>query len=220
MTSPNDLPWTEERESKLKELWIQGISGSKIAAELGCRSTGSVTGKARRLGLSKRKEGSHGSFVPPPSAKPEATPPRQVTAVPPRSAFNPGPPKGRRPDHVFGHSNTIQTWNPPPLTDDQKDEILGVDRCCILDLTVATCRWPIGDARDTRLELADVRELKMAGYTLKFPVNPDADRAFRFCGAKTFEGEAYCPHHCGRAYTERPDSVIHRKLRQLRKART
>ena len=46
------MPWTYERIEKLKQLWDEGLTASRIAAELGEVTRNAVIGKAHRLGLS------------------------------------------------------------------------------------------------------------------------------------------------------------------------
>jgi len=46
--------WTEERLARLKELWDQKLSISKIGEKLGV-SRNAIAGKAHRLGLEKRQ---------------------------------------------------------------------------------------------------------------------------------------------------------------------
>ena len=46
--------WTEEKESKLKELWGKGKTASQIAQILGEVSRNAVIGKAHRLNLAKK----------------------------------------------------------------------------------------------------------------------------------------------------------------------
>ena len=48
------MPWTYERIEKLKQLWDEGLTASRIAAELGDVTRNAVIGKAHRLGLSGR----------------------------------------------------------------------------------------------------------------------------------------------------------------------
>ena len=49
-----DRSWTYERVEKLKQLWEEGLTASRIAAELGEVTRNAVIGKAHRLGLSGR----------------------------------------------------------------------------------------------------------------------------------------------------------------------
>jgi len=194
MTSTNDLPWTEEKETLLRELWKQGISGSKIAAELGCRSSGSVAGKARRLGLPKRKEGSHGSYVPTPSAKPNAK------ATPPRSNFNPpfkkpGAVPGRRPDTVFGQFNKIQPWKPPSLTPEQKRIVLDGERSTGVPLT-DTVMEIVGHGKQASIRWSG----GLQPGQCKWVVNAqERGGEYLFCGAKALNGCVYCAEHERRA---------------------
>ncbi|HEX9322035.1 MAG TPA: GcrA family cell cycle regulator, partial [Xanthobacteraceae bacterium] len=46
--------WTDERVELLKKLWADGLSASRIAAELGGVTRNAVIGKVHRLGLSGR----------------------------------------------------------------------------------------------------------------------------------------------------------------------
>ena len=46
--------WTDERVELLKKLWADGLSASRIAAELGGITRNAVIGKVHRLGLSGR----------------------------------------------------------------------------------------------------------------------------------------------------------------------
>ena len=46
------MPWTYERIEKLKQLWDEGLTASRIAAELGEVTRNAVIGKAHRLNLS------------------------------------------------------------------------------------------------------------------------------------------------------------------------
>jgi len=48
------MSWTEEKETKLKELWGQGHTASQIAKILGDTTRNAVIGKAHRLKLAAR----------------------------------------------------------------------------------------------------------------------------------------------------------------------
>ena len=48
------MSWTSERVDLLKKLWLDGLSASQIAAELGGVTRNAVIGKVHRLGLSGR----------------------------------------------------------------------------------------------------------------------------------------------------------------------
>jgi GcrA cell cycle regulator len=48
------MSWTDERVELLTKLWQEGLSASRIAAELGGVTRNAVIGKVHRLGLSGR----------------------------------------------------------------------------------------------------------------------------------------------------------------------
>src|SRR5689334_4920829 len=48
------MHWTDERVELLKELWSEGLSASRIAAQLGGVTRNAVIGKVHRLRLSGR----------------------------------------------------------------------------------------------------------------------------------------------------------------------
>ena len=48
------MSWTPEKETKLRELWKKGHSGSEIAKLLGDTTRNAVIGKAHRLKLESR----------------------------------------------------------------------------------------------------------------------------------------------------------------------
>lgn len=53
-TVPKTGGWIDSRVSLLKQLWTDGLTASKIAAQLGGVTRNAVIGKAHRLGLSPR----------------------------------------------------------------------------------------------------------------------------------------------------------------------
>src|SRR5205085_6698739 len=46
--------WTDDRVASLKKLWLEGLSASQIAKQLGGVTRNAVIGKVHRLGLSGR----------------------------------------------------------------------------------------------------------------------------------------------------------------------
>ncbi|RME94607.1 MAG: hypothetical protein D6773_19395, partial [Alphaproteobacteria bacterium] len=48
--------WTDELSAELERLWGDGLTASRIAAELGV-TKGAVIGRANRMGLPARKPG-------------------------------------------------------------------------------------------------------------------------------------------------------------------
>src|SRR5690242_17752804 len=146
------MGWTEERVELLKKLWADGLSASQIAAELGGITRNAVIGKVHRLGLSGRAKG------PAPSA------PR------PRK---PGAPGMERvpPAHIRG--NTALAYDYAVEPEPELIEIPLEQRKNLLQLTEATCHWPVGD-----------------------PGSQD----FFFCGGEALENSPYCNYHSRVAY--------------------
>jgi hypothetical protein len=55
------MSWTAEANAQLTEMWnVQGLTSTEIANALG-KTRNAVIGRADRLGLSRRKHGSHGT---------------------------------------------------------------------------------------------------------------------------------------------------------------
>jgi GcrA cell cycle regulator len=192
----DEMNWTNEAEDLLKKLWADGISKSVIGDNLHC-SRNSVSGKLNRLGLLN-----NGSQAP----KKKSPLPRIASAVRPRSKFNPGPPKGRQPDQSFGVPNTIRAWNPPTLTQEYFGK--GVP---LIDSVMEI----VGEGKHASIRWSGGLQLRQCRWVIN---EQGRGGQYLFCGAVTFEDESYCAYHCANAYVERSDSVIHRKIRQLRKA--
>jgi GcrA cell cycle regulator len=124
------MGWTDERVETLKKLWLDGLSASQIAKQLGGVTRNAVIGKVHRLGLSGRaapSQPARPAFKAPRPARPA------VTAVPaPRRA---APPQGRDTAAVAAAAP------PPPAT--PRIEERGV--ATVLTLGAHMCKWPIGD---------------------------------------------------------------------------
>ena len=114
--------WTDERVDSLKRLWLEGLSASQIAKQLGGVTRNAVIGKVHRLGLSGR-------------ATP-ATPARTVFKAPraPRPAMA-APHAPRRVEMVS------QAVAPTPLPTIREEP----GSATVLTLGAHMCKWPIGD---------------------------------------------------------------------------
>lgn len=102
--------WTEERVTRLKELWLAGWSYSKIAADLGGGITRcSVAGKVRRESIGKRQTTLRfPTHTPaPPSRPPRSNLPRRVGQ---RKAPAPRPVVAYRPDTRLSDTELVQGW--------------------------------------------------------------------------------------------------------------
>jgi GcrA cell cycle regulator len=53
----SDTGWTDSRVESLKSLWLEGLSASQVAKQLGGVTRNAVIGKIHRLGLSGRAAG-------------------------------------------------------------------------------------------------------------------------------------------------------------------
>jgi GcrA cell cycle regulator len=118
------MGWTEERVGLLKKLWLEGLSASQIAKQLGGVTRNAVIGKVHRLGLSGR-----------------ATP-----SQPPRPAFKtPRPPRPvstmSAPRRVSSSPHTGPNAEPTPVYYVEEEP----GSATVLTLGAHMCKWPIGD---------------------------------------------------------------------------
>ena len=72
------MGWTDERVETLKKLWLDGLSASQIAKQLGGVTRNAVIGKVHRLGLSGRAAPSQPARTPFKAPRPA----RPVSAAP------------------------------------------------------------------------------------------------------------------------------------------
>jgi GcrA cell cycle regulator len=160
------MTWTDERVELLKKLWADGLSASRIAAELGGVSRNSVIGKVHRLGLSGRAKSA------------SASAPRQ-----------------RKPRVHHQHMMRITRTNvrgntalaPMPVYEadlepepEVIENIIPIgQRCTILELTENTCRWPIGDPSAPDFFFCGgktVEGLPYCGYHSRIAYQPVSER--------------------------------------------
>lgn len=137
------MSWTDERVEVLKKLWIDGLSASQIAKQLGSVTRNAVIGKVHRLGLAGR-------------AAP-ARPMKRITRVRPilvaaNSSQNQPIIETIEPiaekANLLRPSTSTLPQNPAPVAvkaikRDTSGGIIGV-----LDLVPNMCKWPIGDPTD------------------------------------------------------------------------
>ena len=127
------MSWTDERVTTLKKLWLDGLSASQIAKQLGGVTRNAVIGKVHRLGLSGRaapSQPARPAFKAPRPARPAATAmpaaPRRVVAAEPVAPV---------PAPVAAHQQP-----PVPV---MRNEAPG--SATVLTLGAHMCKWPIGD---------------------------------------------------------------------------
>jgi GcrA cell cycle regulator len=115
------MGWTDERVELLKKLWLDGLSASQIAKQLGGVTRNAVIGKVHRLGLSGRAAPSQPTrpvFKAPRAPRPAPAPaPRRIEAASAPAAPAPQP--------------TFYAEEPGSAT--------------VLTLGAHMCKWPIGD---------------------------------------------------------------------------
>jgi GcrA cell cycle regulator len=116
------MGWTDERVEILKKLWLDGLSASQIAKQLGGVTRNAVIGKVHRLGLSGRAAPSHPSR---PSFK-APRPPRPMSMSAPR-------PRSLEP----------RAHHAPAPRSEPYVELPGT--ATVLTLGAHMCKWPIGD---------------------------------------------------------------------------
>jgi GcrA cell cycle regulator len=167
--------WTDERVELLKKLWTEGLSASQIAAEFGGITRNAVIGKVHRLGLSGRAKAASSSM--PRQRKPRA--PSQFTRT--------SRPVSRGNTALAHHVQPFLGMEPEPEPEPELlDNIIPIgQRCSILQLTEATCHWPIGDPSSAE---------------------------FFFCGGKSVTSQPYCAYHCRVAYQPVQDRRRERRL--------
>ena len=172
--------WTDERVETLKKLWMEGLSASQIAGELGEGVTrNAVIGKVHRLKLSARAKPTNSA----PRARPAARPAPRRVASPSAGMSNMGGGAGKVRPQMSSQPRSIgatalahnpemeaQLYVAPTVA----ELFIPEDkRLSLLQLTEATCKWPIGD-----------------------PLSKD----FYFCGQHSLESGPYCDFHSRRAY--------------------
>ncbi len=181
------MSWTTERVEQLKKLWIEGLSASQIAAELGGVTRNAVIGKVHRLGLSGRAKTTA------PAAK-TRRPRTQTASTAPTASTSPADERPQAPTPQTNGATALKMEPAPEAVLAPVEEVAPVaelvplsKRTTILNLTERTCKWPIGD--------------------------PSTDD-FYFCGHPAEAGVPYCPYHCKIAYQPVADRRRDKKAAQ------
>ncbi|MGO8738570.1 GcrA family cell cycle regulator [Rhodoblastus sp.] len=125
------MSWTDERVEQLKKMWLDGLSASQIANELGEGiSRNAVIGKVHRLGLSGRVKS-----------------PAPATARP--RARSEGEPAASTAPVVHGNLAVAVAARPAPAPAPRpaaEEVVVPIsERVGIMDLRESMCRWPLGD---------------------------------------------------------------------------
>ena len=170
--------WTDERVETLKKLWMEGLSASQIAGELGEGVThNAVIGKVHRLKLSARAKPTNST----PRARPASRPaPRRVASP---SAGLSG----------MGGAGKVRPSMPRPQS--VGATALAHDPQLEADLYVAPAVAELFIPEDKRLNLLQLNE-----HTCKWPIGDPLTKDFYFCGQHSLETGPYCEFHSRRAY--------------------
>ena len=135
------MSWTDERVSTLKKLWLDGLSASQIAKQLGGVTRNAVIGKAHRLQVALRGGIAGGS-------RRGVTAPKPPTAV--KAPSKPPPPKLAA-KGISIHDLASTAFGPPVRKPKSKHlmgaawAVLSLRDPCGSD--PGSCRFPIGDPR-------------------------------------------------------------------------
>jgi GcrA cell cycle regulator len=125
------MGWTDERVESLKKLWLDGLSASQIAKQLGGVTRNAVIGKVHRLGLS-------GRAAPSQPARPVFKAPR-----PARPAATAMPIARRAPSVV--EPTPAAASEPAPQLPALAGRVEERGVATVLTLGAHMCKWPIGD---------------------------------------------------------------------------
>ena len=124
------MSWTDERVERLRKLWLDGMSASQIANDLGGGVTrNAVIGKVHRLGLSGRGQ--------------------PTAAVKRTRRAQPHAPRKPRQTHSYVGALALKaeaSLAPVAVMRPRHDVVVPIaKRLTIEKLTEHTCKWPIGD---------------------------------------------------------------------------
>lgn len=194
------MAWTDKMVEELKKLWDMGITTGEIGKRLGI-SKNSIVGKVHRLGLEGRpspiKKSNESSDKENKSAKKSAPKKETVTkntkssdkktkstpktikketveiSAPEKEIEKPvktkSAPVENKPLIDEDDIKLIKSLDVKPNKDYKKENI------SLTELDNHTCRWPLGDPKDTD---------------------------FHFCGRKVKTGQTYCEEHSAIAYVK------------------
>lgn len=132
------MSWTDERVEVLKKLWVDGLSASQIAKQLGGVTRNAVIGKVHRLGLAGR-----------------AAPSRPIKRIPRQRPVLVATPPVVEAVKVVAETKeapvrpSIETRQAPVqhVHIEPKRNANG-SLISVLELSQHMCKWPIGDPTD------------------------------------------------------------------------
>jgi GcrA cell cycle regulator len=130
MNSRNSFPWDEDHVATLKRQWLNGLTASQVAKELGHGLTRSaVIGKLGRLGLLGARQKAETKAL---------NPMRPIMAKPRRP--------GAQPNNVnHGIRRHSPNFSPAPSIEAPLKPKPAVRSMKLVELENNSCRWPFGD---------------------------------------------------------------------------
>lgn len=132
-----DFEWNDEQIAALRKMWSDGLSATKIAAQLGGASRNAVLGKVHRLRLQERAPG----CAPKPKTERIATRKKLQLARPPKPTVKPLVGQAqfarKKPDPVKVAEVKSIELRPAPI--DMPKPL----RKALVDLGRNDCRWPV-----------------------------------------------------------------------------
>jgi len=129
------MDWTDERVELLRKYWAEGLSASRIAAQLGGVSRNAVIGKVHRLKLSSRGRAASAGVA------------RQKKMVAPKATKAPQ----QRTVTITVGANALQAqFDAEPVARRHLRPVENVvvpmsRKLTLVQLTERTCKWPNGD---------------------------------------------------------------------------
>ena len=175
-TKETVLSWTDERVELLRKLWLEGLSASRVAADLGGGVTrNAVIGKVHRLGLSGRVKAPVSSS--PSRVRPNKAPnPATRTPMTQRSLGMP----------MRGNTALAVQARPMPMAQPQRmsgDVVPMAENVTIMDLRESMCRWPVGDPSSSEFRYcggkAPIGEGPYCSFHSRMAYQPMQDRRHR-----------------------------------------
>lgn len=131
------MDWNEERTAVLKKLWLEGMSASQVARQLGGVSRSAVIGKVHRLGITVREM----------PARSRATSSRVSNRVQVRA---------RAATPIAPVRNAVIRVAPTIVDLEPTSGILGLE--------THSCRWPIGNPDQTDFGFCGREKPKRGSY--------------------------------------------------------
>ncbi len=142
------MDWNDDRIAALRKMWLEGMSASQVARQLGGVSRNAVIGKVHRLGLAGREAPSR---------------PRSLGGRPPGSRNQPKPVAA-----VVERAPAPKAITaPPPVPATPAPAAIAFDArpsATILTLGEHACRWPIGDPDQAGFGFCGARRTGHASY--------------------------------------------------------